>query len=69
MAKKYIAGSLKLVITMDSKEKDELLYNLFDSMILMDSTTQTMVHLEIADYDLEELVLLGADEDEDIKLV
>jgi len=68
LKKKYASGHFQLIFITTEDNAKLLLDSLYDSVVLMDSATGAVIELEIADYCLNEMVLLGDDESEDLKL-
>lgn len=69
MGKKYASGLMQVYFMIKEEHLQQLMDNLFDTVKLVDSATQTIVELEIADMDINELTKLGDDENSDDRLV
>lgn len=68
MGNKFASGLLQLVFIVTEENARLLLDTLYDNVMLMDSSTGSVVELEVADLNIDEMVLLGDDEQDDVKL-
>lgn len=68
LGKGYTSGLINLVFLAEANDSKVLLDTLFDTVVMRDSATGRTVELEIATLDIEDMVLLGEDEQDDLKL-